>query len=58
MSPLINKILHTDKQAVEEILKGGKGIYTFLLVSGKSYNLKKIGLFSCLGIQPFLFPLQ
>ena len=30
MSPLINKILHTDKQSVEEILKGGKGIYTFL----------------------------
>lgn len=30
MSPLINKILHTDKRSVEEILKGGKGIYTFL----------------------------
>ena len=30
MSLLINKILLTDKQSVEEILKGGKGIYTFL----------------------------
>lgn len=30
MSPLIDKILSTDKQSVEEILKGWKGIYTFL----------------------------
>lgn len=30
MSLLINKILHTDKQSVEDLLKGGKGIYTFL----------------------------
>lgn len=30
MSPLINKILLTNKQSVEELLKVGKGIYTFL----------------------------
>lgn len=30
MSPLVSKILSTDKQSVEEILKKGKGIYTFL----------------------------
>jgi exopolysaccharide biosynthesis WecB/TagA/CpsF family protein len=30
MSPLINKILSTDKFSVEEILQKGKGIYTFL----------------------------
>lgn len=30
MSPLITKILSTDKPSVEQVLKGGKGIYTFL----------------------------
>lgn len=30
MSPLIDKILYTDKLSVEEFLKRGKGIYTFL----------------------------
>jgi exopolysaccharide biosynthesis WecB/TagA/CpsF family protein len=30
MSPLIDKILSTDKSSVEELLKKGKGIYTFL----------------------------
>lgn len=30
MSPLIEKILATDKMSVEELLKEGKGIYTFL----------------------------
>lgn len=30
MSPLIDKILSTDKQSIEELLKGEKGIYTFL----------------------------
>lgn len=30
MSPLINKILLTDKQSVEWLLKGGEGIFTFL----------------------------
>lgn len=30
MSPLVEKILSTDKMPVEEILKNGKGIYTFL----------------------------
>lgn len=30
MSLLINKILLTDKQSVEQILKGGEGIFTFL----------------------------
>lgn len=30
MSPLIEKILSTDKVSVEELLKDGKGIYTFL----------------------------
>ena len=30
MSPLITKILSTDKSCVEQVLKGGKGIYTFL----------------------------
>ena len=30
MSPLINKIFSTDQQSVEQSLKAGKGIYTFL----------------------------
>ena len=30
MSPLLEKILSTDKSSVEELLKNGKGIYTFL----------------------------
>lgn len=30
MSPLVDKILLTDKCSVEELLKDGKGIYTFL----------------------------
>jgi N-acetylglucosaminyldiphosphoundecaprenol N-acetyl-beta-D-mannosaminyltransferase len=30
MSPLVEKILSTDRMPVEEILKNGKGIYTFL----------------------------
>ncbi len=46
MSPLINKILHTDKQSVEEILKGGKGIYTFLNPVSYLDALKHKELFS------------
>lgn len=30
MSPLIDKILSTDKRSVEDLLKGGEGIFTFL----------------------------
>lgn len=30
MSPLIDKVLSTDNCSVEELLKKGKGIYTFL----------------------------
>lgn len=46
MSLLINKILLTDKQSVEEILKGGKGIYTFLNPVSYLDALKHKDLFS------------
>lgn len=46
MSLLINKILLTDKQSVEEILKGGKGIYTFLNPVSYLDALKHKELFS------------
>lgn len=46
MSLLISKILLTDKQSVEEILKGGKGIYTFLNPVSYLDALKHKDLFS------------
>ena len=46
MSPLINKILSTDQQSVEQSLKAGKGIYTFLNPVSYLDALKHKELFS------------
>ena len=46
MSPLITKILSTDKQSVEQILKGGEGIFTFLNPVSYLDALKHKELFS------------
>lgn len=46
MSPLIEKILSTDKNSVEELLKKGKGIYTFLNPVSYLDALKHKELFS------------
>lgn len=46
MSPLIEKILLTDKAPVEELLKNGKGIYTFLNPVSYLDALKHKELFS------------
>lgn len=46
MSPLVEKILSTDKMPVEEILKNGKGIYTFLNPVSYLDALKHKELFS------------
>lgn len=46
MSPIIDKILSTDKSSVEELLKNGKGIYTFLNPVSYLDALKHKELFS------------
>jgi exopolysaccharide biosynthesis WecB/TagA/CpsF family protein len=46
MSPLVEKIHSTDKMPIEEILKNGKGIYTFLNPVSYIEALKRKDLFS------------
>ena len=46
MSPLVERIHSTDKMPIEEILKNGKGIYTFLNPVSYIEALKRKDLFS------------